>query len=479
MDYPKLGVWPDGYYVSYNRLNGNTPVGSRVCAFDRATMLLNDSLVTPKPPQCQYLNYVAPDNTNMSLLPADLDGTTLPPQDDSPAYFMNILDASHLNLWRLKVDWTTPQILYFNSKTISVDGFSEPCPLSPNNCIPQKGGGTHLLDAVGDRLMYRLAYRNFVDHEALVTNHTVVDQVTGYVGIRWYELRKYPGSDWSVYQRGTYIPDSDFRWMGSIAMDNGGNIALGYSVSGGLTYPSIRYTGRLSTDALHTMESETTIPVFVGGNYQNSTNRWGDYSSMSIDPVDDCTFWYTQEYMSALSAYWHTGIASFKFPTCGAATYQLTTSFSPAYGTVIPNCSATCSVNSGLWELTAVPNNGNILYSWGGDCWGANALINLNVNAPKTCTANFVSCGTQPVMVMINASPYYSVQNAYNNASDTNTLHILGTTLTESPNLNRPISITLDGGYNCAFTGKGSYSFMQGTLSISNGTATVNNLVIR
>jgi len=134
-------------------------------------------------------------------------------------------------------------------------------------------------------------------------------------GVRWYELRLTSGNA-SVYQQGTFSPDSSSRWMGSIGMDKVGNIAIGYSASSSATTPSIRYTGRVPGDALGTMQSEATI--FTGaGSQTGSLHRWGDYSSMSIDPSDDCTFWYTTEYIPSNGTFnWKTRIASFKMQGC-------------------------------------------------------------------------------------------------------------------------------------------------------------------
>jgi hypothetical protein len=167
--------------------------------------------------------------------------------------------------------------------------------------------------------MYRLAYRNFGDHEALVVNHSVSvgkSKRNAVAGIRWYELRD-PNGVPAVFQQGTFSPpDSTHRWMGSIAMDKVGDIAVGYSASSSSVFPSIRYTGRVPTDALGTLQSENTIIAGTGSQLTN-LNRWGDYSAMSVDPVDDCTFWYTTEYLKASGTFnWSTRIASFKFPGC-------------------------------------------------------------------------------------------------------------------------------------------------------------------
>jgi hypothetical protein len=136
------------------------------------------------------------------------------------------------------------------------------------------------------------------------------------VGVRWYEIRNPEGTPPTLYQQGTYTPDSNFRWMPSIAQDKVGNIAVGYSVSGNSMYPAIRYTGRLPSDPLGTMQSENSILEGTGAELPGN-GRWGDYSAMTVDPLDDCTFWYANEYYSVSSLRnWRTRIASFKFPSC-------------------------------------------------------------------------------------------------------------------------------------------------------------------
>jgi hypothetical protein len=164
-------------------------------------------------------------------------------------------------------------------------------------------------------LMNRLVYRNFGDHEALLVSHAVTAGTGG--GIRWYELRN-PATTLRIFQQGTYAPDSAFRWMSSMAFDSAGNIGLGFSISSSTINPSIRYTGRLVTDASGTMgQGEATIVAGTGSQTESSgfvLSRWGDYSSMNIDPTDDCTFWYTQEYMAEAGAFnWHTRIGAFTF----------------------------------------------------------------------------------------------------------------------------------------------------------------------
>jgi hypothetical protein len=313
-DYPKLGIWPDAYYMSMDLYTGQGYggkfLGAYACAFDRSAMLNGQDATK----QCFQLN-----SNYASLLPSDLDGTTAPPAG-SPNSFMNLgSDSKSLNLWQFHADFVNPNKSALSPSPnkpiiVPVDQFTEAC--GGGICILQPGTKTQL-DSLGDRLMYRLAYRNFGSRESLVVNHSVT--VGSSVGLRWYEIRN-PGSQPYIYQRGTFAPQSDgnFRWMGSMAMDKAGDIAVGYSVSSSSIFPEIRFTGRVPTDTLGTLGAEQTI-VFnpPPGGSQLKLSNWGDYSSMSIDPADDCTFWYTTEYLPASGNYnWNTRIASFKFSSC-------------------------------------------------------------------------------------------------------------------------------------------------------------------
>ncbi len=297
-DYPKLGVWRDGYYVSFNMFQGNTFVGAQACALQRSAMLAGAAAKAV----CFQLS-----SSFGGLLPSDLDGKTAPPSGE-PDFYVNF-GASSLNLWRFHVNFSTPSLSTFTGPVkIPVAAFTEAC--AGGACIPQ-AGTTQVLDSLADRLMYRLAYRNFTTHESLVVNHSVGAPS----GVRWYELRSPNGAP-VVFQRGTYRPNSNWRWMGSIAMDKVGNIAVGYSVSSSSIHPAIRFTGRVPTDTLGTLEAEATI-INGTGSQLPKLNRWGDYTGMSVDPVDDCTFWYTNEYLRANGTFnWSTRIASFKFPSC-------------------------------------------------------------------------------------------------------------------------------------------------------------------
>ena len=309
VDYPKLGVWSDAYYITYNIFNnGSTFAGAKLCAWDRAKMLTGAAATQ----QCFQLS-----SSFGGILPADLDGTTAPPAG-TPNFMLNF-GSNSLNEWKFHVDFATPANSTLTGPiNIPVAAFNAACS-GGGACIVQPGT-SNKLDSLADRLMYRLAYRNRAGTQSLVVNHSVTvsgSKRSQVVGVRWYELRNPSGaSGASVYQQGTFSPDSSSRWMGSIAMDKLGDIAVGYSASSSSTFPSIRYTGRLQSDPLGTMGAENSI-LSGGGSQTGTLHRWGDYSAMTVDPVDDCTFWFTTEYLKSSGSFnWSTRIASFKFPGC-------------------------------------------------------------------------------------------------------------------------------------------------------------------
>jgi hypothetical protein len=315
-DYPKLGVWPDAYYLAINQFSAGTLqfAGQGVIAFDRVRMLAG------LPATMQYLDLASVDMNLAGMLPADLDGPAPPP--GSPGYFVQMDDDAwgysedRLQLWRFHVDWTAPSATRFEGPSlIPVAPFdTNMCDYS-RTCIPQRGTEARV-DAMADRMMYRLQYRNFGSHESLVVNHTVDADGADHAGIRWYEIRG-PLTSPVLHQQGTYAPDADHRWMGSLAMDSAGNLALGFSVSGTSTFPSVRYTGRLAADAPGAMTQGESEVIAGSGAQTHPSGRWGDYSMMAVDPVDDCTFWYTQQYYAdTTAAGWRTRIGTFSFPSC-------------------------------------------------------------------------------------------------------------------------------------------------------------------
>jgi subtilase family serine protease len=317
-DYPKLAIWPDAYYMTINQFSAISLqyAGQGVVAFDRQKMLAG------LPATMQYFDLSSVDMNLAGMLPATLDGP--PPPAGSPGYFVQMDDdawgysTDRLQLWRFAVNWTTPSASSFTGPSLlPVAPFdSDMCGYS-RNCIPQRDTVAKV-DAMSDRMMYRMQYRNFGTHESLVVNQTVDADGTDHAGIRWYEIRN-PRFSPTLHQQGTYAPDADHRWMGSAAMDAAGNLALGFSVSGTSTFPSIRYTGRLAADAPGVMTQGEVEVVAGGGSQTDESGRWGDYSTMAVDPADDCTFWYTQQYYASTSdSGWQTRIATFSFPSCGA-----------------------------------------------------------------------------------------------------------------------------------------------------------------
>lgn len=301
-DYGKFGIWPDAYYAAYNMFGPSSFLGAKTCAFERAKMLSGEMARMV----CFDLQ------SEGGLLPADLDGNTAPPAG-VPNYVINI-GSDRLNLWKFKVDWSNPSASTLTGPTrIKTAPFDEACKNARQGACIVQPRTTVVLDSLSDRLMYRLAYRNFGTHESLVVNHTVA--VAARAGVRWYEVRD-PGGTPKIHQQGTYAPTTSSRWMGSVAMDKRGNIGLGYSVSGSSVFPSIRLAGRAVNDPINQLSSERAVTDATGKGAQKATDRWGDYSTLTLDPTDDCSFWYTAQYQKDGTNEWHTKIIRFKFSSC-------------------------------------------------------------------------------------------------------------------------------------------------------------------
>jgi hypothetical protein len=333
-DYPKYGVWGNSYLLTSRDFGRKNAYGISVYALEKERMVAGD-------PNARMVHFfldsaVVPLSLiGDGLLPADIDGTSQP-TEDAPAPIVGTQDdnASYgatfdaLNIWELSVQWNANPEASIGLKTqLPVASFDSifPCAPDSRDCLPQPGitNPAQYLDILSyrQRPTFRLAYRNFGTYESLLTNQSV-EALPGIAGARWYEIRRTGGS-YSVFQQGTFAPgDGVHRWMGSVAMDKSGNIALGYSVVNGVdVYPGIRYTGRLAGDPLGQMTlGEGTI--INGSGVQTTTNsRWGDYTDMTVDPTDDCTFWYVNEYYTLAGqqsspAGWQTRIGSVKLPGC-------------------------------------------------------------------------------------------------------------------------------------------------------------------
>jgi hypothetical protein len=344
-DYPKYGVWKDSYILTTRDFGLVTGYGISVYALEKNKMINGQA----KARAVQFFldsNVVPLELMGDGLLPADVDGK-VKPKTDAPAPIVGTQDDGAgyggtfdaLNIWELRVQWnsTATASLTFSAQ-LPVAPFDSvfPCGVVPSavpgqptgrDCLPQPGitdGGRYLdILSYRQRPTHRLAYRNFGTYESFVTNQAV-EATPGVAGVRWYEARRTNGA-YSIFQEGTFAPnDGVHRWMGSAAMDWQGNMALGYSVVNGTNvFPGVRYTARLAGDPLGQMtQGEGTI--INGSGVQTTTNsRWGDYTSLNVDPVDDCTFWYVNEYYTAAgqassTAGWQTRIGSFKLPGCHA-----------------------------------------------------------------------------------------------------------------------------------------------------------------
>ncbi len=374
-DFPKFGVMPDAYYASYNTFTSDDPqtaqgTGERACAYDRNAMLNGD----PIRAACEQLPFFNPDPDN-TLLPPDLDGNTLPPAG-APVYYLGMdFSTSSIALYRFHVDFTTPTNSTFDNFQTrilipptqpGVDNFSEVCFGAGVHCITQPNT-TNTLDAKSDRSGYRFAYRNFGDHEAWVLTHVVegaFQDTNEPTDVGWWELRRTGTGNPAIFQSHAQFdrqpgPGANInRWLSSVALDKTSDMLQGYSISAGndlndstiQIFPSIGLQGRSRTDPAGTTTALSTGEVVMagGGSITDANDfRWGDYSQMTVDPVDDCTFWYTNEYISANTIFvpkWSTRILSFKFPACSS-----TPDFSilpiPLSGSVIVGTTTTYSVS--------------------------------------------------------------------------------------------------------------------------------------
>jgi len=335
-DWPRLGTWADAYYVTFNLLDPDhkfKEIGVVACALDRLNIIKG---LNPRAPQCFSDPNPIPSTGSVylshSLIPADLEGTTAPPagRDEFMVSIQNPLvdgfttTSSSLNLWDFHVDWGTPSNSRFSRSSLSVAPYTPGC-YNPTNvlnalCVPEPAinpatGAHYRIDSVGDRIMPRLAYRNFVTYESFLFSFTVqVAAASKQTGIRWFELR---GSGIPhVARTGRIDPDNSlFRFLPGIAQDRVGNVAVGYSVSSATTHPGIKA-------AWWPLGSTTPTEILIqnGSGDEENSWHWGDYTSMTVDPIDNCTFWYVNQYLASnqteTSINWKTRIGNFKISTC-------------------------------------------------------------------------------------------------------------------------------------------------------------------
>jgi hypothetical protein len=337
-DYPKYGVWTNSYLVSTNELeaeDGGDPEEDeeafprpKVYALDKASMLRGEP--------AEIVRFTVPELAGFvfqAVTPADHDGELAPPPDSPGVFIRHRDDEVHdpgandperdfLELFEVSVDFERDEFALSEPQRIAVEDYETfPCTVVGTfDCIEQPATEQRL-DVIGEVVMWRVQYRNNGGRETLVGNFSV-DVGDEQAGIRWFELRQGSSGIWRLFQEGTHAPDSDSRWLGSTAMDRAGNIALGYSVSSEVTFPSSRYAGRRARDPRGQLP-QGEFSIIEGSTAQTISDRWGDYSSLNLDPADGCTFWYTNEYLQPVeledgevTGAWQTRIATFRFERC-------------------------------------------------------------------------------------------------------------------------------------------------------------------
>jgi hypothetical protein len=392
-DYPKVSVWPDGYYFTTNNLEWT---GSQWSFHGvGVTVLERDSVLAGAAgARTVYFDF-HPNTQPWSMLSANPDGP--PPPEGTPAYLAYVRDGvevDRLFIYKAIIDWeNTGNSTLLWMDNLLPESFSGDLP----NGITQPEGAPYLATQA-NKLMFRLQYRYFENYEVLVANHTV-NRGDDIAAVRWYELRNY-GDDWEIFQQGTYSIDDNNRWMASAAMDGYGNIAVGYSVSGEEVYPSIRFAGR-TTDAPQGFLNIEEQTLMEGSGVQlNPNHRWGDYSCLSVDPTDQTTFYYTQQYYETSSDRgWQTRVAAFHINT------YLTLSIEAETDTVCAGDTV---------RLFANPAGGseNYTFSWSSFPPGFSSQEQNPVAAPQSnityfCTVNDrVNTTTASVQITVNPQAY-------------------------------------------------------------------------
>jgi hypothetical protein len=411
-DYPKLGVWSDGYYAMFHEFNPGF-VGTRVLAFEK------DKMIQGLP--AQFIKFVltpGAGETWFTVQPPHIEGIT-PPPAGSPAPFLMQYDDEDwggiggppnpandwVRIWEFTANWVTPLTSTFTGPVnVSVPEYDDNMCNFARACIPQAAGG-ELVDALSSFTMFRLVYRNFGTHESLYSAETV-DAGGDQAAIRWTEVRDPLGTP-VVHQTGTHAPDALERWVPSIAADKDGNVAIGYSVSSGAMNPSIRYAGRLSGDPLGTLP-QTETSLHEGTGVQTSgANRWGDYTTLSIDESDDCTFWYTNQYYQTSGSFdWDMRIGSFKFPSCtqgptgtltGLVTDSVTTNPIQGANILVGGTYSTTTNASGVYSLIVPVGTYDVTASKFG--YLPQTATGIVISDGMTTTQDFSLVGTPAITV--------------------------------------------------------------------------------
>jgi carboxypeptidase family protein len=402
-DYPKLGVWPDGLYLTANMFTTNTFKNVRAWALNKAQMYAGapvTAVAFDLPSKIQGVSI-------FTGIPSTYHSVTGTPPAGRPEFISVIWSAKLARIWKFHVDWNTPA----NSTLTGPSAVTLASWGVAGTSVPAKNGNA--LDTLRERLMVQSQYTNFGGNESIWLTHTVANpNNSGLTSPRWYQINVSGGNvvTSAPVQQSTWAPDASVaRWMPSLAIDKDGNVALGYSASSSTLFPAIRYAGRLATDAGSTFgQSETSLVEGSASQCCNfsdgsANNRWGDYSAMTIDP-DGCTFWYTSEYyiapqpVSLSSDNWQTRIGSFKYASCtpvGALQGTVTSAAnsSPIGGaTVTAGSNVTTTNGSGVYSFASLaPATYTVTAAAAGYATGSASVV---VSSGATTTQNFSLAAT-------------------------------------------------------------------------------------
>ncbi len=442
-DYPHLSVWPDGYYMSANMyVNDSAYGGPQPFVFDRNAMLAGQPAT--------FQTFAPLGSSADPFLPLDVDGGSPPPANTPGLFAQTYYNGSdNLRIYKFSADWSPAHASTFLlSSTTQIAGWNSAycgasAPARGRDCIPQPAT-TQKLDTIGSRLLFRAVYRNYGDHQSLFASHTVG---VAPAGVRWYELRDPAGATPTLTQNSTYAPDAVNRWMGSIDADRAGNLALAYSASSTTLGPELRFAGRAPTDPLGQLTTgETTLSGTACAAMpcnQTGTDRWGDYSSLEVDPTDNCTFWYTSEYAKLSSgANWYTRIGAFRFPTCTntsstlAASGANQTTARSIYPVTVTVKDAAGDINSsytGAVRLTSSDGAASLPANYtftAGDSGSHTFPVKLNTPGAQTVTATDIATGTLTgsASVTVNPAPA-SMAITAPSSGNTGTSHAIGITV--------------------------------------------------
>lgn len=416
VDYPHWSIWPDAVYATSNDFNtsGTAYLGSSIYAMNKTKMLTGDLTA-----EMVRVRLTSSDNKFISVAPVNISGPTAPAAG-SPGMFMYYNDDNYtssgtdvdsLGFITMQPNFTTPAntVVTFAQQLTVAPFKSRVC--TSRNCVPSGGTG---YDAISDRIMNRITYRNFGTHEAIVLNHTVDANYpsTARAGLRWYELRR-SGGNWSVFQQSTYSPDADHRWMGSVNINSKGQIALAYNHSGAGKFASVYFSGRNEADPPGTL-AVTDVLLKEGTAYGTFSNRWGDYNDLANDVVNDSIFWFTAMYGGAASS-WSTRVSSFKIGLC---TPSVTVGLTQSGGPTVPEggnltytntVSAVCDPITGYTLRDTLPTT--VTWVSGGTYNPATRVVSFN---PVDVAAD--ASQTYQFTVNVNAGTYFPATDHINDA---------------------------------------------------------------